>query len=68
MLVYLWDRSKPEKMVVILLGDYREAFIFLIIWYCLIFMQNVYISFGIQKKNTSMDHLVGTEGLDWKHI
>ena len=51
MLVYLWDRSKPEKMVVILLGDYREAFIFLIIWYCLIFMQNVYISFGIQKEN-----------------
>ena len=50
MLVYLWDRSKPEKMVVILLGDYREAFIFLIIWYCLIFMQNVYISFGIKKE------------------
>lgn len=31
MLVYLWDRSKPEKMVVILLGDYKEALIFLII-------------------------------------
>lgn len=31
MLVYVWNRSKPEKMEVILLGDYREAFIFLII-------------------------------------
>ena len=31
MLVYVWDRSKLEKMVVILLGGYREAFIFLII-------------------------------------
>lgn len=61
-----------KKMVVILLGGYREAFIFfliIILVLLLVFTQNVYISFGISKRKISLwTILSGQKGLDWKHI